>query len=451
MYGGEQLNFLEIGVPDHNRSNRNLLHNQTFIQRSTVMKPCQLKAFCIGILGVSTKADDKRDGTFMEMRSVLDEQERNMLGLAVVIAPIKTHEFYLMAFSMDNSKNADETLNRCLPDTVGNWDPHIDLNLDLWTNERNQPSADSHVLDVTRSNFFYEPERRDDLTYMANFHVHSLGCWNISSSLKTRLYRETKLKKSRETWSVLDTDEFFRLSAKGVYIIHQNRRGNLLSVSFSMSNAEESDYILESDLVFDKIEYGGILSKNQMVEIRFGDDLVKLPEDLYEEFLRKLQIEGYKISEDRKYKTLIGERSSYLALFQGISIPVKQGICLRTPQNIDSVLDNHPARVALSENGALVLGFAYLLMSEIGIDTRGETKKYNFFCRKEKLNWEAGEKRKELSESFDEDSRAKASNKRQSVSSSTNAAEASSSMNNRASADHDEIKEEYGSMLSDED
>lgn len=126
------------------------------------MKPCQLKAFCIGILGVSTKADDKRDGTFMEMRSVLDEQERNMFRLAVVIAPMKSREFYLMAFSMDNSKNADETLNRCLPGTVGNWDPHIDLNLYHWTNDRNQPSADSHVLDVTKSNFFYEPERRDD-------------------------------------------------------------------------------------------------------------------------------------------------------------------------------------------------------------------------------------------------------------------------------------------------
>ncbi|CCI10339.1 unnamed protein product [Albugo candida] len=252
------------------------------------MKIYKLKALCIAILGVSTKANDLAGVIRMKMRRVRNDRDQPIWGMSVAIAPIEQSEFHVMAFSLDHSNNVDETLDRCL-----------------------------------KSSSLYEPERRDDETDLLNFDMHGVACWKISSAFKTQLFEKNKLmdNEEEEKWSILDSDEFLRLGIKGVYIIEQttSERGNVMS--FRLFNADESKYVSESDLVFDNFEYSGTLYPNQKVEIRFGDGMIQLPEDMYAVFLRNLEESGYKISEDHRYESLYGKVSLVLSLTDKLLIP----------------------------------------------------------------------------------------------------------------------------------
>ncbi|KAL0582440.1 hypothetical protein ABG067_007698 [Albugo candida] len=174
-----------------------------------------------------------------------------------------------------------------------------------------------------------------------------------------------------ENWSILDSDEFLRLGVKGVYIIEQTTSVRENVVSFRSSNADESNYVSESDLVLSKVKFSVKSFPKQKVEIRFGDGMVQLPEKMYAVFLHNLEESNYKISNDHRYESLHGKGTSVLSLTDSLRIPKKTGICIVTPFEIDVAKRNRPARVVPSGSDALVLSFAYLqpTTGKIGIDT----------------------------------------------------------------------------------
>lgn len=408
------------------------------------MKMYQLNALCVSMLGVSTKGNNKRDVSYMEMRSVLDEQRKRIWGLSVTIAPTELPGCNLVAFSMDNSNDADETIDRCLSGSVGESFTRSDLSIHHLANEENRQRADSHVI-ITESKFLYEPERMEDSTHMSDLHVHGLGCWNISSLLKDQLVSEKKLEKNEEKWWNLNGDEFIRLAVKGVYVIDWKRYEyrTWYEVSSRRYIDEVYEDIPESNLVLPTDKYGGS-SFNQKMEFRFGDEMIKLPDEAYPKFTKKLHKKGYAFSEDHKYVRVKDNGKCPRVSMGDIVFQINAGICSQPQVSIDSIVHkNSPVHVVRSDSDAWVVGNRYVRVDKIGIDTSDGTIKYNFF-RQDKRRKEKGreEKRNELSQASNEDSRAEASNKRLRLPSDTNAAEASSSKHG-AHSGQEEIDEEY--------
>lgn len=355
------------------------------------MKMYQLNALCVSMLGVSTKGNNKRDVSYMEMRSVLDEQRKRIWGLSVTIAPTELPGCNLVAFSMDNSNDADETIDRCLSGSMGESFPRSDLSIHHLANEENRQRADSHVIN-TKSDFLDEPERMEDSTHMSDLHVHGVGCWNISSLLKDQLVSEKKLKKNGEKWWILNSDEFIRLAVKGVYVIDRRRYKyrTWYDVSIRRYIDEVSEDIRESNLVLPTVEYDGRSFENQKVEIRFGDEMIKLPDEAYTEFKIRLHKRGYALSENHKYVRVKGKDKRPRVSIGKIVFPIKAGICTKPQVSIDIIVyDNIPVHVVRSDSDAWVVGFTYARLDKIGIDTSDGTIKYKFF-RQDKRRKEKG-------------------------------------------------------------
>ncbi|KAL0582526.1 hypothetical protein ABG067_007595, partial [Albugo candida] len=208
----------------------------------------------------------------MKMRRVRNDRDQPIWGMSVAIAPIEPSEIHVMAFSLDHSNNVDETLDRCL-----------------------------------KSSPLYEPERKDDETDLLNFDMHGVACWKISSAFKTQLFEKNKLMDNEEEKS----GRFLIVTSSYVWVL---------------SNADESNYVSESDLVLSKVKFSGESFPKQKVEIRCGGELVKLPKIIHD-----------------------GIPGIIRCLTPTFEIPAERGICIVPPIHIDTlVAHDRPARVVPS-------------------------------------------------------------------------------------------------------